>query len=385
MTIEQRIEKIYNNWFLAEPALHAILCCHNVCQNNQMQCPIRSGKGKIEYNQQLIEQATNAELEELFRAEAIRLMLKHPYERQPANCPPDILTIASNITITNNYFFKHIKLDKASDKNLPSTEYFEYFALMLLDQQYASADSDKKSNQQNHDNNQSEPKPQPQALSDQSALWTDDENNAHNINRIIEQTKNWGTLPSNLVAEIIASTQAKIDYRKILCGFRASVISTRRSLTRMRPNRRTGFQNMGSIYHLSTKLLVAIDVSGSVSDASISDFLSIVNRFFKYGIQTIDVAQFDCQINKITTLHKAKKSIEINGRGGTNFQILFDFIATHSEYDGMIILTDGYAPHPTKPNGCRTKILWICDSADSYNAHNAWMSETGRCCAIQKK
>ena len=383
MSVEERISRIYDKWFLSEPPLHAIICCHDVRPNNTMSCMVRCGKGQIEYNALLLSKQNEQVIEELLRTEAIRLIMKHPYQRQPTNCPADILTTASNITISNSYTLTHINIDKAADNNLPSGEYFEYYAHMLMQQRNAANNNQQKqtNNQPNNDDDNNTPQQQ-RAKAEQSELWDEDESQQYNINKLIEQTTHWGTLPQNLVDEIKASARARTDYRHILQGFRASVISSRRVLTRMRPNRRTGFQNMGSVYHFSTHLLVAIDVSGSISNASLSNFLSITNQLFRYGINSIDIVQFDCQMSQPITLRQAKQSIKINGRGGTNFQPLFDYIANHTEYDGLIILTDGFAPQPTPPPLMRTKVLWVCDNDQCYQTNHTWMEKIGRCCKI---
>ena len=43
-----------------------------------------------------------------------------------------------------------------------------------------------------------------------------------------------------------ASTRSRINWRNVLSGFRASILSSVRKLTRMRPNRRTGFDKKTS-------------------------------------------------------------------------------------------------------------------------------------------
>jgi predicted metal-dependent peptidase len=151
----------------------------------------------------------------------------------------------------------------------------------------------------------------------------------------------------------------------------------------MRPNRRSGFENMGSIRRFSTNLLVAVDVSGSVSSKSLSHFYSIINRVFKYGIEHISAVQFDTQIKDVESFDKARKNIKILGRGGTNFQPVFDYVAKHPEYDGLIIFTDGYSPEPHKPKGFRCKVAWICDDKRGYEENKGWMKKTGRCCLME--
>ena len=67
------------------------------------------------------------------------------------------------------------------------------------------------------------------------------------IDGIIENTRSWGSLAGAFAEKLKASAKARINWRNVLSGFRSSILSTKRKLTRMRPNRRTEFENMGSI------------------------------------------------------------------------------------------------------------------------------------------
>ena len=166
-------------------------------------------------------------------------------------------------------------------------------------------------------------------------LWEEDELTAIQINEIIATTKSWGSIGGDLAEILQNSLKAKINWRNIFAGFRASVISSRRKLTRMKPNRRTGFQNMGS------------------------------------------VIQFDCGITAVQSLKKVVKKTPIIGRGGTSFQEPIDYAHEH-EYDGLVILTDGYAPEPSIPDGFRTGILWVCESEECHKMNKNWMEKSGR-------
>ena len=84
-----------------------------------------------------------------------------------------------------------------------------------------------------------------------------------------------------------------MDYRRILSQFRACIISQRCKLTRMKPNRRYGFEFMGSQFEPKTHLLVAVDVRGSIETEDLQNFFSIINRFFSYGVEAINVIAFD--------------------------------------------------------------------------------------------
>ena len=218
---------------------------------------------------------------------------------------------------------------------------------------------------------------------DHSALWEEDELKQQEINEIITSTTNWGSIPGDMIEQIKASLIVKLDYRKVLSSFHTSILSSHRHLTRMRPNRRSGFDQMGSIYELASKLLVAVDVSGSVTSKTLQAFYSVIARFFKYGIETIDTIQFDTKLRELETFKKASKEIKITGRGGTNFQPVFDYIREHRQYDGLIILTDGYATPPKVDFPMRTKVLWICQGEREYNEHKDWMKKTGKVCWIE--
>lgn len=79
-----------------------------------------------------------------------------------------------------------------------------------------------------------------------------------------QKTNQWGSISGDFQEIITASLKIPMDYRRILSQFRACIISLRRKLTRMKPNRRYGFEFMGSQFEPKTHLLVAVDVSGSI-------------------------------------------------------------------------------------------------------------------------
>lgn len=400
MEISQRISKnVYEEWFLGEPALYAVLCSHELRENLSIPIAVRCGRGMLEYNPKIADTLTNKELQESFKAEVIRIMLKHPYQRQP-ECKGYVRTIASNIVLTNENYFKHIALDKAEDFSFPKTEYFEWYISKLASQSDSQSSNNQSDNSNDDDNGggmgsgdnsddknengaSQEPSENDKKTS-QSQLWEENDFEASRVNEIIENITTWGTLPGDLVEKIKTGVRGRIDYRKVLSGFRASVISSRRNLTRMRPNRRTNFQNLGSVYKMRTNLLVAVDVSGSVSYDMLAYFYSVINKFFKYGVESIDTMQFDAGLGEVLPLKKAQKEIKITGRGGTDFQIVFDFYRNaKTHYDGLIIFTDGYAPTP-KISGKRPKVLWIFPDRKCEETNSERLRTLGRCCVIER-
>lgn len=202
--------------------------------------------------------------------------------------------------------------------------------------------------------------------SDLAALWEEDQMMQETVREMVKSIANsnqWGSLPANFREQVIEANIVRINYRAVLSMFRASVIGSKRRLTRMKPSRRYGFGQMGSRRDFSTRLLVALDVSGSVSSECLSQALSVINRFFKYGVESLDVIQFDAGIKGgKMTMKKALKRIEICGRGGTSFQEPMDMFA-EEKYDGLIMVTDGYAPEPVFPDGATGRIMWMIYAA----------------------
>jgi len=360
---EERLSKIKQRWFLQEGALFAVLCVHEFVSNSSMSCPMRCGQGRIEYNPEYIREISDEALESLLKVEAIRILLKHPYMRYPTACSRRSSAIGSNITISDNYGYLPIKLDKASDYGLDRGKAYEWYA-RRIEQQSENSDTESEKG-------------------DLADLWGENPMIFYEINDIIKKTTNWGSLRGDFVEKLQASTHSSIDWRNVLNGFRLSVLTSEKKLTRMKPNRRTGFQNMGSTRNFTTRILIAVDTSGSIGSEELRYFYGVINSAFKYGVETVDVIQFDTEIrSKCEKVTKKISSTLAIGRGGTSFQPPIDY-AIDGGYEGLVILTDGDAPQPKVPVGAGLKILWVCDSQFSYNRNSHWMQKLGRVCTMQ--
>lgn len=373
--MQERYTHILERWFITEPPLFSVLCLHELVQNAQMSCPLRSGRKKLEYNPDIVREMSDDGLEEALRAEAVRLLLKHPYERRPEGCSQKAMGLGSNLVVGDNYKHPRFRIETPEDFGLKTGMSYEWYARMVEQQNESGGqggdDGDEDGQQGMSDKHR-----------DLAELWDEDELTVQMINEVINTTKSWGSLGGNFAELLQASVKAKINWRNIFAGFRASIISSKRKLTRMKPNRRTGFDNMGSVRRFDTKLLVAVDVSGSISTESLKYFYGVINSAFRYGFESIDVIQFDCGVRAVHNLKKVIKDVAIVGRGGTSFQEPIDY-AHENGYDGLVVLTDGYAPEPTIPDGFKTGILWVCENESCLKQHKKWMEKTGRACVMQ--
>lgn len=422
--IEQVIKKITDRWFLAEPLLFSVYCTHTLTENDALSVPFRIVHKHIEYAPHILRTLDEACIEECLLIEVIRIVLKHPYQRRPVAANPAIMSMASNVTINDACSISSVARQflHGCEFDLPEhqcyEEYYEQLKHLLqpfmtggsatdtakdesgigeqaenaarMSRSFGSRNEDNrmasgKSDDENGDASDSQSgggqslnnnkMSDMQRILKQSyqnaAEWAEDDQMCIDINKAIEDaesTAQWGSLPRQLVDIIKASRLIEMDYRQVLMHFRTSVLSSRRYLTRMKPSRRYGFAAMGSRYALAANLLIAVDVSGSVTDKSLSDFFSVINRFFKYGIERIDVIQFDAELKNQTPLlmKKAKNEVKIIGRGGTDFQPAADYYCSHPEYDGLIYFTDGHAPMPTFNTKRPINVLWVLCGKSEY-------------------
>ncbi len=391
-----RIKKIGERWFLTEPLLFAVYCSHEFCENDSLDVAMRSGNRKVEIAPKILENFPDAVLAEFLKVEIFRILLKHPYQRQPPFAEKSLLTWASNITIADVYDLPQSVKKQMSgtelkmSKGLCFEEYYNLLKQMVEPNSGSNGElgNDGGSSQQGDagdgssgknaadgngakDSTQGEGNAQEKRDTQISELWDEDEEACCDINgyiEVAEASNNWGSISGKLQGIIKASLKVDMDYRKMLSLFKTSIISSKRRLTRMRPNRRFGFDAMGSRYELSTNLLIAVDISGSVTDKSLSFFFSVINRLFKYGVEKLDVLQFDAKIQgDPEPLKNARKAVKIMGRGGTNFQPAADYFCTHPEYDGLIYFTDGFAPVPKFNTKRPIDVLWVLCGKSAYD------------------
>lgn len=375
--MKDRISTILERWFIQEPALFQIICTHKIQENTKMECIVRSGRRVVEYNPGYVAQMSDEGLDEALRTEAVRILLKHPYERRPDGCSQQAIAMGSNVSIGDNYKYGSFNIETPADFDLAPGMPYEWYSRKIqemLGESEGQGDADISST------NGSAGK-----YNSIAELWDEDAMTVTMIDKVIENcagSNSWGTLAGKFAEMLKASTRAKINWHNVLSGFRASILSSKRCLTRMRPNRRYCFDQMGSKRQYDTRLLVAVDVSGSISSKSLSYFYGIINNVFRYGIETVDVIQFDCGVRYLQSLKKAVKEVKVTGRGGTSFQEPVDY-AHENNYDGLLILTDGYAPQPAIPDGMRCKIIWVCQNKASYEENHSWMEKSGRVCTIE--
>jgi predicted metal-dependent peptidase len=158
-----------------------------------------------------------------------------------------------------------------------------------------------------------------------------------------------GRVPAGVARMIQTFTEPKMDWRQILRMNIQSIIKSNFSFTR--PNRKS--QHCGAILpglmnEETIDVSVAIDMSGSISDAMAKDFLSEIKGIMdEYQDFKLDLWCFDTSIYAYARF-TGDTSEDINdyecvGGGGTDFDANFEFMK-HEDIvpKKFIMFTDGY-------------------------------------------
>ena len=328
VTSKQRITMAIEKWYLIEPLYFSIWTTHELVINTNIK-NIRVDRGRVEYNPQFIESLTDKELYSVLTFEAMRIILKHPYSRRKEI--PQLSYEASNITI-QEYLKTSLEFPYAKQVFNTSEydqKYFEFYYFKLLemmdkrsdggkgdaalDADQAKAGCNKSTNRADADKAKDTMSEAASGLSEERSdselmnediskkslgdyadsqesgrenteFWDSDNFISDIINEKINmavESNNWGSIPYYIRERIIATLKPKLNYRQILKSFRGSILSVNRVLTRMKPSRRYGFLYLGSRRDFCTKLLFAVDVSGSVSNSDLRNAFSVINQLFK--------------------------------------------------------------------------------------------------------
>jgi len=163
------------------------------------------------------------------------------------------------------------------------------------------------------------------------------------------QSAGAGRVPAGVQRMIKDFTEPKMDWRQLLRMNIQSILKSNFSFSR--PNRKS--QHSGAILPGMTNdetidVSIAIDMSGSISDAMAKDFLSEVKGIMdEYVDFKLDLWCFDTQVYGYQqfTGDTAEDimSYECKGGGGTDFDVNYAFMKNEGiEPKKFIMFTDGY-------------------------------------------
>lgn len=187
----------------------------------------------------------------------------------------------------------------------------------------------------------------------------------HMLKEVAQQVKSRGTVPGEmqgLLDKINSKEPPKFDWRGYLRRFAGGSQKVYTKKLRRKFNKR--FEDMAGLKIKPKKhILVAIDTSGSVSDEELREFFHEIDHIYKTGAE-ITVLQCDTRINSVKP-YKAGDTVEIFGRGGTEFNPVIEYYNQHlKNFSCMVYLTDGECNCDVKPRG---RMLWVISSQSRMN------------------
>lgn len=180
-----------------------------------------------------------------------------------------------------------------------------------------------------------------------------------------ECLKSRGHLPgeiSEIYKRITEVTPSKFNWRGYLRRFAGNSYVVETKLSRKKINKRYP-DSPGMKFKPKKHILVAIDTSGSVSNDELIEFFNEIRHIHKTGTE-ITVLQCDTQINSIEK-YDPKKDINIQGRGGTEFDPVLDYYNKNTrQFTCLVYLTDGECYTSITPRG---RMLWVISSKAKIN------------------
>ena len=182
-----------------------------------------------------------------------------------------------------------------------------------------------------------------------------------NVDALVEATvkrarcRNWGRMPGSFqeLLEHLIDKRSEVPWRRVLRLFGASSERTYLKNTISRASKRYG-TCPGIRVKRRTKLVVAVDTSGSVPAEDIAVFFSEIHAMWRRGA-SVTILEADATVTREYE-YRGTPPKAATGRGGTAFDPAIAR-ANALRPDALIYFTDGHAPEPTTRT--RMPMLWV--------------------------
>lgn len=179
-----------------------------------------------------------------------------------------------------------------------------------------------------------------------------------------EVEKAQGSIPGELagkIDQIRKKPKPVTDWKRHFRRYLGNEFTEFFRKSKKRPSRR--FEDAaGNKHRRKSKILVAIDTSGSVSMPEYREFFGQIATLS----QTADFHVLECDTRIQHEYDFYRKAPEdLHGGGGTDFQPVIDyFIKRQREYDALVYFTDGYC---NIPKNTPKDTLWVISSNGDKN------------------
>ena len=331
-----------------------------------------TGHFEMLYNPEFFGELSDEHVGGVLMHEFYHLVFEHVTGRLPAEGMSKIWNVATDLAINSHL------IGKLPEKALiPGEGHFEDFPVGKTADHYLELLKQKAEENEEGEGEGEGGEGEWETLDDHSG-WGEVDNTTKEIakERLKEAVKkaaeeasrsnSWGSVSQGTRQQILDSIATKVDWRKVLRYFiKTSQRSSKRS-TIKKINKRYAYVHPGKKIQRQAKIAVAIDQSGSVNDQMLAAFFSELNNLAKLAEFTVIPFDHEVDESKIYVWKKGEnRKRERVLTGGTCFDAPTEYV-NNNNFDGMIVLTDMYAP---KPKRCKAQRMWMTDQAGATNPY----------------
>jgi predicted metal-dependent peptidase len=174
----------------------------------------------------------------------------------------------------------------------------------------------------------------------------------------VASNRGWGSVSYTTRQEIEKIGQSEYSPERALKYFCGMKMRNGYFKTQRKINRKYPYIHAGRKSKKTSNLVVYVDQSGSVGGKSLAMFGKWLEKLSKTHTFTFFYFDGSVDTHSKTTWKKGKSGdFKRALSGGTCFDAVEDHFRTiKQDFDGCIIMTDGYAP---KPKSCTSKRCWV--------------------------
>lgn len=198
------------------------------------------------------------------------------------------------------------------------------------------------------------------------------------MNEVVRQmdlgSKGRGSLPGNIIDQINKLNEPpQINWQSLIVKqIGKQVCGKRKSPNRLNRRDPKSIYKKGNLNDRLHPIVVAFDVSGSVSNKELMYFLNELQALSDKMKLPITYIQFDWDIQNVETIAPNEKpSFNLHGRGGTSFQPVFDYLKDeqYPKETQLFIFTDGGGEREINNRGYK-KYQWIISGNQHLSVQN---------------
>ena len=198
------------------------------------------------------------------------------------------------------------------------------------------------------------------------------------MNEVVRQMdsggKGRGSLPGNIIDQINKLNEPpQIKWQSLIVKqIGKQVCGKRKSPNRLNRRDPKSIYKKGNLNDRLHPIVVAFDVSGSVSNKELMYFLNELQALSNKMKLPITYIQFDWNIQNVETIAPNEKpSFNLHGRGGTSFQPVFDYLKDeqYPKETQLFIFTDGGGEWEINNRGYK-KYQWIISGNQHLSVQN---------------